>query len=80
MEIPIQSYRELNSLPLIGYKFGGVHLVDQNTCQFKSVCYVNIVDVADNSKNNIILEESYGKVEKHPCPKSILMSLVSIIR
>ena len=71
----------MNKLPFIGHKFDGVRVVDKNTCQFKNVCYVNIVDATNNTENSIVLENTYDeKVESHPCPKPILMSLIAILR
>ena len=71
----------MNNLPFIGHKFDGVRVVDKNTCQFKKICYVNIVDATDNSENSIVLEDPCEeKVERHPCPKPILMSLIAILR
>ena len=70
----------MNNLPFIGHKFDGVRVVDKNTCQFKRVYYVNIVDATNTTENNIVLEDPCEEVERHPCPKPILMSLIAILR
>ena len=61
--------------------FEGVHVVTNDTCAFKKVCYLDIIDLANYSENNIFLEElCSNRIEKHPCPKSILNGIVGILR
>ena len=59
-----------------------VRIVNSNTCQFKEIVYLNLVDVSSDNGNDLVVDRSLiGGVSKtHQCPPSVAQGVVAILR
>ncbi len=59
-----------------------VRITNSNTCQFKEIVYLNLVDIASDEGNDLVVDRSPvgGGIKTHPCPPSVAHAVATILK
>jgi len=66
----------------LGSRFSQTRIVNSDTCQFKEMVYLNLVDAVTNEGNELVVDRSVCGAGKktYACPISVAQAVVGILR
>ncbi len=73
----------LKRVPILGKRYcPRTRIVTSNTCQFKEIAYLDVIDVGSTVGNLLVVDRSPrgGDVKSYPCPPTVSQSAVAIVK
>lgn len=72
----------LAKLPWCRQMLSHMRITNSNTCQFKEIVYLNLVDIVHNEGNEIVIDRTMrgGNKTRIPCPDAVAQGVASILK